>query len=206
MSFSAESPAQRHAFYEDAMAILLATLFMAVGVAFYSKARLAMGGTVGIGLLLQYATGLGFWSTFSLVNVPFYALALVRMGWRFTLRTAVSVSLVAAYSAFMPHWLPLGDINQVFATIMGGAMMGMGLLMLFRHRTALGGTNILAMYLNDRFGWRIPYIQFAIDAITLASSTLFIPFWNVMLSLVGAGIVNLIIAINHKPGRYMGMT
>lgn len=188
------------------MAIVLATLFMAVGVAFYSKARLAMGGTVGIGLLLQYATGLGFWSTFSLVNVPFYVLALWRMGWRFTLRTALSVSLVAGFSAFIPQWMPLGDIHPLFAAITGGAIMGMGLLMLFRHRTALGGTNILAMYLHERFGWRIPSIQFTIDAMTLLSSLLFIPAWNVFLSLLGASVVNLIIAMNHRPGRYMGMT
>jgi uncharacterized membrane-anchored protein YitT (DUF2179 family) len=128
------------------------------------------------------------------------------MGWLFTLRTAISVSLVAGFSAFVPQWMPLGDINPVFASLMGGAIMGMGLLMLFRHRTALGGTNILAMFLHDKFGWRIPYVQFTIDAATLISSLLFIPAWNVFLSLLGAAVVNLIIAMNHRPGRYMGMT
>jgi uncharacterized membrane-anchored protein YitT (DUF2179 family) len=197
---------QQHALYEDALAILLGTLFLACGIVFYGKAQLVAGGTAGMGLLFSYATGWGFWVTFSVVNLPFYALGLWRMGWRFTLRTVLAVSLVALFSALLPGWMRLDGVNPVFATLFGSALMGNGLLMLLRHRTALGGVNILAMFLHERFGWRIPVVQFSIDTVTLSLSALFIAPGNIALSLLGALVVNVIIAVNHRADRYVGMT
>lgn len=197
---------RQHALYEDAMAILLGTLFLACGIVFYSKAMLMAGGTAGMGLLFSYATGWGFWATFSVVNLPFYALALWRMGWRFTLRTVVAVSLVALFSALLPGWMRLDGVNPIFATLFGSALMGNGLLMLMRHRTALGGVGILAMYLHERLGWRIAVVQFSIDLVTMGLSALFISPAGIALSLLGALVVNIIIAVNHRPERYQGMT
>ncbi len=84
--------------------------------------------------------------------------------------------------------------------------MGNGLLMLFRHRTALGGVNILAMFLQEKFGWRAGYVQLGIDCTILLASLAVLPPQNLALSLLGAVVVNLILAINHRPGRYLGMS
>ena len=43
-------------------------------------------------------------------------------------------------------------------------MLVLGLLMLFRHRASLGGVNILALYMQERFGFRAGAVQMAIDA------------------------------------------
>ncbi len=59
---------ERHRLYEDALAILTGTLVMALGVVIYGKAMLITGSTAGLALLLQYATGAGFWLVFLLVN------------------------------------------------------------------------------------------------------------------------------------------
>lgn len=200
-----ESP-RRHAPYEDATALLLGTAFAACSIVLYSHSTLTTGGTTGLGLLLQYATGWGFWVTFSLINLPFYALAILRMGWAFTLRTAIAVSLVAGFSAFFPKWMDIGKVDPVFAAIFASALMGNALLILFRHRTALGGVNILALFLNERLGWKIPLIQLSIDAVTLGLSLFYIPAWNVFLSLLGCAVVNLVLWLNHKPERYTGTT
>lgn len=188
------------------MAIGMATLFMATGIVLYEKALLITGGTAGLGLLLHHATGLGFWLVFSLLNLPFYALAAWRMGWRFALRTALAVTLVAVFARLIPQWLPIGPVNPVFATILGGGLMGTGLLMLFRHRTALGGINILAMLLQERFGLRAGYVQLALDGMILFAALFILRPGSIVLSVLGALVVNLILAINHRPGRYLGMS
>lgn len=197
---------ERHALYEDAIAIVMATLFLAFGIAIYAKAVLLAGGTAGLALLLHYVTGHGFWLVFSLVNLPFYALALWRMGWRFSLRTFLAVSLVALFSAAMPEWMAFERLNPTFAAIVGGGLMGNGLLMLFRHRTALGGLNILALYMQERWGWRAGYVQLAHDLVLLAASAVVLAPANLFLSVLGAAVVNLTLAINHRPGRYLGMS
>lgn len=199
-------PVVHHAFYEDVLAIAMAALFVAFGVVIYGQARLVTGGTAGLSLLLQYATGYGFWIVFSLVNLPFYVLAILRMGWLFALRTFFAVSVVAFFSAMVPRWVAFTHLDPVFATIAGGGLMGTGLLMLFRHRTALGGINILAMYLQEKLGWRAGFVQLGIDLAILAGSLLVLAPGNIGLSILGAVVVNMILAINHRPGRYLGMS
>ena len=84
--------------------------------------------------------------------------------------------------------------------------MGNGLLMLFRHRTALGGLNILSMFLQDKLGWSAGYIQLGLDLAMLGVAAFLLAPANLLLSVVGAGVVNMILAINHRPGRYLGMS
>lgn len=200
------APVIRHALYEDLLAIIMATLFVAFGVALYTKALLVTGGTAGLALLIHHATGAGFWLVFSVINLPFYVLAIQRMGWHFALRTFLAVSLVALFTRFMPAWVDIARLDPVFATVIGGGLMGTGLLMLFRHRTALGGINILAMFLQERWGIRAGYFQLGLDLAILAASLFVLKPQGLALSVLGAVVVNMILAINHRPGRYLGMS
>ncbi|MDK1376889.1 MULTISPECIES: YitT family protein [unclassified Sinorhizobium] len=202
----AAAPAERHRLYEDALAILTGTLVVSLGVVIYSKAMLLTGSTAGLALLLQYATGADFWLVFSLVNLPFYVLAVRRLGWPFALRTFLAVSLVALFSRLTAQWVEFARIDPVYAAVVGGGLMGMGLLVLFRHRTGLGGINILAIYLQEKWGIRAGYFQLAVDLAILAAAFFVLPPANLVLSILGACVVNMILAINHKPGRYVGIT
>jgi uncharacterized membrane-anchored protein YitT (DUF2179 family) len=196
----------RHRLYEDVLAILTGTLVVSLGVVIYSKAVLLTGSTAGLALLLQYATGTSFWLMFSLVNLPFYVLAIRRLGWLFTLRTFLAVSLVSLFSRLTAEWVEFARLDPVYAAVVGGGLMGMGLLILFRHRTGLGGINILAIYLQEKCGIRAGYFQLAVDLAILAAAFFVLPPANLALSIVGATIVNMMLAINHKPGRYVGVT
>lgn len=200
------SAGDRHGLHEDALAIVLGTLFVALGVTLYSKASLTTGGTAGLALLLHYATPFGFGSIFFLLNLPFYVLAIRRLGWPFTVRTFIAVALVSVFARLTPDWLPLDQINPIYAAIIGGALMGNGLLMLFRHRAGLGGLNILALYLQDNYNIRAGYFQLAVDTLIFAAALFVLPLDRVALSLAGALVLNLIIAVNHRPGRYIGIS
>jgi uncharacterized membrane-anchored protein YitT (DUF2179 family) len=199
-------PVERHRLYEDALAMLTGTLFVSFGMSIYAKATLLVGSTAGLALLLHYVTGIGFGPIFFLVNLPFYVLAFRRMGWRFAVRTFVAVSLVSVFSRFNGSWIDFSHLDPVYATVIGGGLTGTGLLMLFRHRTGLGGVTILAIYLQEDFGIRAGYFQLAVDLAILAAAFFVLPPGRLLLSVVGAAIVNLILAINHKPGRYLGVT
>ncbi|SDG63638.1 YitT family protein [Pelagibacterium luteolum] len=196
----------RHTPVEDILAILLGTLFVGLGVTFYSEAQITTGSTAGLALLVQYATGLPFGIVFFVVNLPFYVLAFLRMGWKFTLKTFFAVGLVSVYPSLMPAWLNISGIDPLFAAIAGGTLMGMGILALFRHRSSLGGVNILSLYLQENYKVPAGYVQFGIDLVILAAALFILPFDRVLLSIVGAGAMSLVILLNHKPGRYMGMS
>ncbi|UVV68831.1 YitT family protein [Brucella anthropi] len=203
---SKAASSDRHRLYEDAMAMLIGTSFIALGITLYSQAMLMTGSTAGIALLIQYATGTEFGLLYFLINLPFYYFAVRRMGWAFTIRTFVAVAMMSGFARLMPMSVDFSSVNPLFAALMGGTLMGMGVLALFRHRSGVGGVNILALYLQDAYGIRAGWFQLGLDVLIMLISLFFIPWENMVLSLIGAIAMNLIIAINHKPGRYLGIS
>ncbi len=205
MTLSSQAPPEgRHPLWEDVIAILTGALLVSLGVALYARATLLVGGSSGMALLAQYATGWSFPVVFSLVNLPFYALAVARMGWAFTLRTFAAVSLVSLLVRLVGGWVSIASVDPLYASVMGGVLIGTGMLVLFRHRTGLGGVNILAIWLQEKAGLRAGWVQLGIDFALLAGALLVIPADRAALSALGAAIVNLTLAINHRPGRYQG--
>jgi uncharacterized membrane-anchored protein YitT (DUF2179 family) len=195
----------RHTRLEDALAFLSAAILAGLGIAFFERAGLMTGGTAGLALQLSYGTGLAFGASFALVNLPFLALALLRMGWRFTAKTAAAVALLSAVTEVQRPLLVLERIHPAYAALAGGLLVGIGLLILFRHRGSLGGFNVLVLYLQERFGWRAGWVQLGLDAAILLLSLAVVPPAIVAISLVGALALNVTLAINHRPGRYMAV-
>lgn len=197
---------QQHAWYEDIQAILIGALLVALGVMFYAKATILTGGTSGLSLLTSYLTPWSFGMVFFVLNLPFYALAILRMGWVYTFKTFATVTLISALSRLLPMWIDLPEINPVFASIAGGVLMAVGMVTLFRHRAGLGGVTILAQYLQEKNIIRAGWLQMGVDLTILAAALFFLPWDRVGLSILGAVVLNLTLAINHKPGRYMGFS
>jgi uncharacterized membrane-anchored protein YitT (DUF2179 family) len=88
---------------------------------------------------------------------------------------------------------------------MGGFLIGVGLLMLFRHQASLGGVNVLVLWLQQRFGWRAGAVQMGIDCAIVVAALAIVDPVSVAISVIGAVALNLVVAINHKPGRYLGV-
>ncbi|MEE3625800.1 YitT family protein [Nitrospirillum sp. BR 11752] len=196
----------RHKGYEDLAAMAIGTLMVSLGTVLYAKATLLVGSIAGLALLLHYVTDQGFWLFFFVLNLPFYVLAWRRMGWRFTARTFAAVCLVTIETRLTPGWMEFAVLNPVYAALAGGGLIGTGLLILFRHRIGLGGINILALYLQEQFGIRAGYVQLGIDAGILAAACFVLTPQRLALSVVGAFIANMIVAMNHRADRYMGLT
>jgi uncharacterized membrane-anchored protein YitT (DUF2179 family) len=198
------TPPHRHSLFEDAQALLVAPLFVAFAVLLFQQAGLLTGGTVGIAFLIHYFWQLPFGPALFVINLPFYALALRAMGRAFTLKTFLAVSLLSLYAELLPRLLSFATLDRVFAAVMGGCLAGVGLLMLIRHRASLGGLGILVIHLQNSRGWRAGKLQMAADCLILAAGIFVRDPYSVGLSIVGALALNLVIAVNHKTGRYMG--
>jgi len=155
--------------------------------------------------LLHYATGWNFSVVFLAINLPFYWLAWRRMGRAFTLKTMASVSLLSFFAEFIPQWIGISRLTSPFAAAVGGLLAGAGMLMLFRHRASLGGLNVLVLYLQEKRGWRAGHIQMGLDCAIVLTAMAFVPWRQIAWSVVGAVALNLTLAINHRPGRYMAV-
>lgn len=193
-----------HSRFENIVGIATACLLLASGLSLIQAAGSATGGTAGLGLLLAYATGWPFGAVFVLVNAPFFALAVWRRGWAFTLRTVVAVAVVAGLVSVNHVLFSDFTVDPLYGSLLGNVIAGVGQLALFRHNTSIGGFGILALILQDRFGWRVGYVQLALDAAVLLASFAVLSPLLVLVSLAGAVVLNITVALNHRPGRYIG--
>jgi uncharacterized membrane-anchored protein YitT (DUF2179 family) len=60
----------------------------------------------------------------------------------------------------------------------------------------------LALYIQNKFNIRAGNFGLLVDSVILGSSIFIFSFEVVVLSVLGAVTLNLLIAVNHKPGRY----
>ncbi|SFR48589.1 YitT family protein [Litoreibacter janthinus] len=193
-----------HRLHEDIQAFVLGTGLCALGIVLFTHAGLIAGQTAGLAVLLSYMSPFSFGLIFFVVNLPFYALALLRMGLRFTMRSFAAVTLLSLWAEFLPHVLKISYIHPGAAAVLGGAVSGMGLIIIFRHGGSLGGIGVLGLYLQDKINVQAGWIQLGFDVILFAMAFLLLPWPQVMWSLLGAVVVNLIIGVNHRKDRYTG--
>lgn len=194
-----------HTPLEDLQAVLTGTLFISLAVMLFNHAGLLTGGTAGLAFLLHYATGISFGKLFFLINLPFYWLAWHRMGREFTLKTFASVACLSVLTEFQPLVLRIETLHPLYAAVIGGLLMGAGFLMLFRHHASLGGVGIVALVLQRDKGWRAGHVQLAIDCAIVGAALFVVAPARIGYSLVGALALNMALAVNHRPGRYIVM-
>ena len=124
------------------------------------------------------------------------------MGRAFTLKTFCAMALLSLFTDLHGHFILITSLDPVYATLFGSFLMGIGFIVLFRHKASLGGLNILALYLQDKYGIRAGKFQMVVDACIVSASLFVVSVPMLLASVLGAVILNLIIAMNHRPGRY----
>ena len=198
-----DRPPLRHSRAEDALALLSGTALIALAVSLFQHAQLLSGGTAGLAFLLHYGMGWGFGPVFFVLNLPFYLLAWRHLDRAFLVKTMIAVALLSLLAETMPHLITFEQVRPLYAALIGGVLLGVGFLILFRHRASLGGVGSLAFWLQETRGWRAGHIQMAVDGLVLLLALATAPLFQVALSVVGAVVLNLTLAINHRAGRYI---
>ena len=195
-----------HRPHEDIQALFTGTLLAALGIVLLKHGGLLPGGTVGIALLAHYLTGLDVSLGFIAVNLPFYLLASLRMGREFTLKTLAGVALTSLFAWLLPRGLAIEHVSPLVSAVMGGLLAGVGILVLFRHRASLGGLNVVALYLQEKLGWRPGVTQMAMDAVVVLGGGLWATdLTRIAYSVLAVVTLNLVLAINHRPERYRAL-
>lgn len=195
--------APRYALHEDVQGLLVASVEAALGIHLLRAAGLVTGGTAGFALILAYLGNWPFGLVFFLINIPFFALAWWARGRRFFLKSLATVTLVSALAEALKPLFEVGQIHPGVAAVLFGVTAGVGLLGLFRHSGSLGGVSIVALILQDRFGIRAGITQIVHDVVLFGVAALILPLDRVLWSLLGALVLNLVIAFNHRRDWYV---
>lgn len=197
------SAPQNHSLIEDAQGLVFGATMASFGILILTHLGFVTGQTAGAAVLISYATGWGFGPVFFVINLPFYWLGYKRMGLRFTIKTFIAVGLLSVLTVLMPGWISFAHLAPGMGAVLFGFISGAALMALFRHGASLGGIGIVALYLQDKTGFRAGYTQLIFDVFLFAIAlTLRAPV-TVAWSFLGALVLNLVIAINHRKDRYI---
>ncbi|SEH85468.1 Uncharacterised 5xTM membrane BCR, YitT family COG1284 [Paracoccus alkenifer] len=196
-------PPHRHNRMEDAQGIAFGGVMAAFGAMLLGSAGLITGQLAGLALLISNASGYGFGPVYLALSLPFYGFGYRRLGAGFLIRTVLAVLLMVATSMALPRLIGFEHLHPGAAAVLAGFVSGAALLALFRHRTSLGGIGAVALDVQDRFGIRAGWVQMGFDAALFAAAFALMPWQMVLWSALGAAVLNLVIAINHRRDRYI---
>ncbi|KJZ20040.1 YitT family protein [Loktanella sp. S4079] len=201
MTESAQTP--KHSRIDDIQGLGLGVFLCGIGLHILTHVGLITGQTAGLAVIISYLSGWSFGAVFFVLNIPFYVLAYRRLGPAFTAKSLLSVTLLSVVTELLPHGWQMGTIEPWLGAVIAGCVTGVGLIVMFRHNGSLGGFGVLGLIIQDTTGFRAGYFQLIVDAILFGVAFFILPPHLVIWSLLGAVIINLSIAVNHRPDRYV---
>ena len=164
--------------YKDIFFIVLGILSYSVGyTAFILPERVVMGGASGIAALIYYATNIQTWISLLILNCTFLLIALKALNLQFVVRTVTGVGILLFFVGILQPFFAANPIitagkDTFMHVLIGGAMCGAGLGLVFSHNGSTGGTDILTVLLNKYFNMRFGRAMQFVDCSIICSSYL----------------------------------
>ncbi|WP_299966081.1 YitT family protein [uncultured Roseobacter sp.] len=202
MQLSSKNP-QKHTLWEDVQGLGLGVFLCSLGVHLLTSVGLITGQTAGLAVIASYLTGYSFGVAFFVINLPFYALAYRRLGLEFTVKSLISVTLMSLITEALPLGMQFDTLDPALGAVSFGALVGIGLLAMFRHNGSMGGLGVVALLVQDTTGFKAGWVQLIADAMIFGVACFLFPLPVVLFSLLGAVVLNLVITFNHRRDRYI---
>ncbi|MGI6478751.1 MAG: YitT family protein [Salinivirgaceae bacterium] len=121
--------------------------------AFLIPGKMVGGGVTGVATIIYYATNgwIPVSVTFFIINIFLVAIAIKILGASFGVKTIYNVIVLSVFLAVLQLVLPkegLMDVDPFLFAVIGGALGGIGVGIVFTQGGSTGGTDIIAMIIN----------------------------------------------------------
>lgn len=145
---------------------------------FYGPINIAAGGSTGISILVDAVWGINRSITVFVVNVLMLILAAIFLGRKTTQNIALGSLVLPVLMQITPSFQATN--TKLLAVIYGGALMGLGVSILYRVNASSGGTTIPPMILKKYFYINPAVSLLCIDMIVIFLN-IFVDGWNAFL-------------------------
>ena len=142
---------------------------------FYGPINIAAGGSTGISILVDAVWGINRSITVFVVNGLMLILAAIFLGKKTTQNIALGSLLLPVLMEVTPSFKAVN--NDLLAVIYGGALMGLGVSLLYRVNASSGGTTIPPMILKKYFYLNPATTLLCIDMVIIFLN-IFVDGWN----------------------------
>lgn len=134
--------------------LTIGPLIAAVGLeGFLIPNSMIDGGIIGISIMASYVTKLNLGMFIVVLNIPFWFLALKKMGGMFVFQTAYATAMLSLGVNLVRNHHATDDL--LLATIYGGIILGIGVGLVLRNSAAMDGTEILSIRISKKLGFSV---------------------------------------------------
>lgn len=164
--------------YKDLFFISFGILMYAFGyTAFILPEKVVMGGVSGISALLFYAFNLPAGISILVLNIAMLVIACRALTRQFIVRTIIGVFIMSLFVGILQPFFQANPLitageDKFMHVLIGGALGGAGLGLVFSHNGSTGGTDIIIALLNKYFRVSFGRAMQFIDTTIISSSYL----------------------------------
>jgi uncharacterized membrane-anchored protein YitT (DUF2179 family) len=158
------------------------------------------GGVSGISIIINYFAGWPVGALIVVLNIPVFLLGLKTMGKRYVVNSLAGMLLSSAFIDLFNKVLrvPSATDNAVLAAIYGGAMLGVGLGIVFRGRASTGGSDIVGMVLSKHTGLSLGFGIMIADFVVISASgfafgTLEAPLYGYIVLFLSTKVIDMVL-------------
>lgn len=166
-------------------AIIFGTMLTGFAISvFLTPNKIVGGGVSGVATILYHTLHIPTGLSNIVLNLMLLVLGLGLLGKKFTLKTLVGAGLISLFIHLFSY-IPFETENTMLATIIGGALYGLGIGIAFAAQASTGGTDILGRMIQKIFPTvPIGKLLLVVDGIIIFIS--FLIFRKIELTLFGA--------------------
>lgn len=153
---------------------------------------LITGGISGVGLLGYYFSEMfspGIW--YFIINVPLFIIGWTLVSRRFFLYSAFGMAVLSCFMELITFQIPVSD--TFLAAIAGGTIIGAGAGITLHSLGSLGGNDIVAILLNQKYNVRMGTYFFVFNLILFSFSFLILKVDMVLFSLVMSYVTSVVL-------------
>lgn len=172
----------------DYFAITFGLICYAMGwAAFLLPYQITTGGVTGISAIIYYATGVEIQVTYFIINALFLGFALKILGPKFSLKTVYAIFMLTFLLWLFQEifrdangTLPqvLGPNQDFMACVIGSALLGLGVGIVFTNNGSTGGTDIIALIVNKYKDVTLGRMMMYCDIIIISSCYFIFHDWR----------------------------
>lgn len=148
--------------------IVAGTFLVACGyVLFVTPYKIVPGGIYGISIVLHYLIGVPVGMMALAFNIPLTILALKLLGPRFGVKTVVTFVLTSVFVdvlSMFSNYKPLVENDALLSSIFGGAVIGLGVGIIFKAKATSAGSDVIAMILSKYTKLPVGQMMIAVDS------------------------------------------
>ena len=147
------------------------------------------GGFSGLSLLIYYIFGglsPGMW--YFVLNIPLFVAGWIFLSRRFLIYSLYGLVTVTLSIDFIPFVIPIQD--RLLAALAAGALIGAGAGTYLHSFGSVGGSDVIAIILNQKFNVRIGRFYFYFNLVLFGFSSSFLDIDIILYSLILAFVVS----------------